>query len=684
MEIILAIFMNLAVLASSFLITCRIFDLKGMADFLIAWFLFYFSQIVLTELVLGVLSVLNLYNVILFNSAILLIALVLTRKRKSSFNFLNSIKSSQIFSENRALFLLGCIIFVFATVKICVNLINPPFGWDDLNYHFTFPVEWIKHANLDNPIVVSDDPSPSYYPINGSLFFLWLILPLRNVFLADLGQVPFFLISFLAVYAISRKISLNKEASLFAASLFLIIPNFFKQLQIAYVDVMVAGLFLASLNFLFLLNKEYLFKRVMLFSIALGLLIGTKTVALPYSILLIIPFAWLSLKNINKAGLLIVSILIIFIFGGYSYVKNLIDTGNPLYPLDLKMMGRVIFNGVMTPQVYSAHFRVEDYALTKILFHEGMGAQTLIFLIPGIFLSLPLTLFKKKGGNPFFIYFLLLPFLLYLEYRYVIPLANTRYLYPLLGIGLISGFYLVSILKIPNMLISILVVASALASMAELAKRQELAVSIILTALLFFLWPKLTKITKLLLQSRTSISILLILATLSLVLLNADYNRNESQRYFKMVKYSGFWPDAARAWDWLNKNTTGNNIAYIGRPVPFPLYGRNFKNNVYYASVNEIELPKLHYFKESRYEWQEDFLSLHKNLEETLNYRGKANYSSWLKNILNKKTYYLFVYSLHQTKDVIFPLEDNWAKANKKIFEPVFGNETIHIYKILR
>lgn len=151
-----------------------------------------------------------------------------------------------------------------------------------------------------------------------------------------------------------------------------------------------------------------------------------------------------------------------------------------------------------------------------------------------------------------------------------------------------------------------------------------------------------------------------------------------------MVRYSGFWPDAARAWGWLNQNTFGNNIAYVGRPVPFPLYGENFKNNVYYVSVNKTDPAKLHYFPGSHYQWGYDFLSLHRNLEASGNYRADADYSTWLNNLIRRNTDYLFIYSLHQTKDIIFPLEDNWAKANGVKFAPIFTNQTIHIYKIIR
>jgi hypothetical protein len=54
----------------------------------------------------------------------------------------------------------------------------------------------------------------------------------------------------------------------------------------------------------------------------------------------------------------------------------------------------------------------------------------------------------------------------------------------------------------------------------------------------------------------------------------------------------------------------------------------------------------------------------------------------WLANLAARRIEYLFVYSLHQTKEIAFPLEDAWAKKHPGIFTPVFSNETIHIYKI--
>jgi hypothetical protein len=250
--------------------------------------------------------------------------------------------------------------------------------------------------------------------------------------------------------------------------------------------------------------------------------------------------------------------------------------------------------------------------------------------------------------------------------------------------GIILGFYTAYILGISKIILRILVVISILASAFELANRLELVSSIILTFLLFFLaLLSLKNIRKVKLKIKLFLRFfLLIISLVILVFLEKDYTRNEFPGYIKMEKYSGFWPDATRAWDWLNKDTSGNNIAYVGRPVPFPLYGTNFKNNVYYVSVNKTEPAKLHFFPGSRYTWGYGFLSLHQNLEAEGNYRGGADYSIWLNNLLRRNTEYLFVYSLHQTKDIAFPLEDKWAGYNPSKFTPVFSNRTIHIYKI--
>jgi hypothetical protein len=159
-----------------------------------------------------------------------------------------------------------------------------------------------------------------------------------------------------------------------------------------------------------------------------------------------------------------------------------------------------------------------------------------------------------------------------------------------------------------------------------------------------------------------------------------DYTNNEFKRYATKKLRKIYTAELTEGWQWLNENTKRANIAYTGRPLPFPLYGSKLKNNVYYVSVNEVEPAWLHCFPNSELIWNEKYSNMHSVLAEDNNYRGKPSLSAWKKNLKQRNIEYLVVYPLHQIN--IFPIEDNWAKSNPNIFELLFSNDKIRIYKV--
>ncbi len=262
-------------------------------------------------------------------------------------------------------------------------------------------------------------------------------------------------------------------------------------------------------------------------------------------------------------------------------------------------------------------------------------------------------------------------------------IRDRRYIYALLAIGMLIAFYLLEVFSVPRKIVNVLVVMCLLIPATELASHKELIFSILSAIFLFFSFPRITAFIKSRRFFKAGLAGIIILI-LFLFLLEKDYAENEYQRYIRTADYSGFWPQATESWLWLNNNTDGDNIAYIGRPVSFPLYGRNFKNNVYYVSVNEVEPAKIHYFKNSKYVWSDAGETRHKTFREFKNYRGQASYNVWLTNLLKRDTDYLFIYSLHQTRNIEFPIEDDWAASHPKSFNLVYSNDITRIYKILR
>jgi hypothetical protein len=677
--------LNFPAILFSFLLTLIFFSYLDTLERILCAALWYFVYIVVLEQTLGLFNILTLGNLYFINVLVLLALLLDIRIRKFSFSKKSDVfEALKIFPGNKFVLFFIAAITGFSLVKISLNLVNAPFGWDSLNYHFTFAVEWLKHANLDTPIVISDNPCPTYFPINGSLIYLWFMFPFKSVMLADLGQIPFFAMVFLSIYNLCRKMDVSQEYSFFAAALFTVTPNYFKQMNIAYVDIMVCAWFLLALNFLFNLNKDTSIKNTLLFALSIGMLIGTKTIALNFSFILIFFFIYILLRKkpvLNSAFLLLIFLAAVVITGSFSYIRNFAETGNPLYPLDFQAGGRVIFKGVLDKANFTAFSNPQDYSLGKILFHEGMGVGTILFILPGLVIFI-FSLFKKRRATIYDTMLLASFIFFFIVYRYIFSLPNVRYIYPMFAIGYCMAFTALSRINFPAKILRWIVLACLIASLPEMARKAELAASLVISFILFaaliFSFKYLEK------EFLKFATIVILIALFALGSADKHYNKNEFRSYVKMVKFSGFWPDATKAWEWLNNSTSANNIAYIGRPVPFPLYGANFKNNVYYVSVNKIDPVKLHYFPNSYYSWGKDFLSVHKSFEQKGNYRWHADYSVWLGNLLRRKTDYLFVYSLHQTKEVEFPMEDAWATRHPEKFSPVFGNNTIHIYKILR
>ncbi|MBI4708387.1 MAG: hypothetical protein HY761_10775 [Candidatus Omnitrophica bacterium] len=669
---------NFIVGLSGYLVAARFLQIKTQVDFLISVFILYLSQIILTELLLGVFGILNLTNLILFNLLILVFVLILSRSKKARIDLSLFKRAAQDLLNNKVILICVSLIIGFGIVKLFINLIYAPFGWDNLSYHFVFPVEWLKHANLENPITLCDDPSPSYYPINGSLFFLWWMLPLKNVFLADLAQTPFFILAVLSIYSICRKLRLNREFSFYAAALFLITPNVFKQLEIAYVDVMVAGLFLTGLNFLLSLKEDFNWQNLLLWSVSFGLFLGTKTSAVIYGVFLFIYFAYILFKQKNRFIYLILFLLVSLVLGGFSYIKSILLTLNPLYPADIYLFGKNIFKGVVPFSFYRDHWTLDDLNLGKFLFSEGLGGQFLIFVLPAIFLGVPVALIRKaKEINFTLIFILALPLLLIVSFLLFMPQFWVRYLYTFLAAGFIAGFLTVDSLRIPVKVVRVIVIVCFFASAGELSGSWEIAASFILAILTFFLLPKILRIK----LNLSRILIFFVFCLVVLHLLNSFYDANEYNSY---LKNTPFPHEDRQAWKWLNDNTplTGSRIAYAGIPHVLPLYGTHFKNDVSYVSVNKVNPVCLHDFPNGKYYWFKDYMQFHKNLEKEGNYRENPDYNTWLGNLTSDKIDYLVVYSLRMSNKNIFPIEDLWANGHADRFQLVFNREKVHIFKV--
>ncbi|MDP2927671.1 MAG: glycosyltransferase family 39 protein [Candidatus Omnitrophota bacterium] len=681
------ILLNALVGLSSYYFSSILFLQQTLADFCLSWFTLFFAQVIIVELFLGLSQILYLPNVIFLHLTVFLIVYLFTR-RKPRFEF--KIPKVNFIFENKILLLAIAIFLGFFIIKLWVNLINPPICPESHQYHLSFPAFWLKNGNLINPISVfgawpisADLTALTYYPMNAELLFFWWMLPLKNAFIADVGQAVFYLLGILAIYSILRKYSLKNNTALLVSFLWAIIPNVFKQIRNGtQIDVMCAALFLMVLNYLLILNKKFNYKNALILGVTLGIFVGTKILNVFWSVTLLPLAAYFIISNAKKENyrslffVLSVVAATFFIFGSFSYFRTFILTGNPLYPVSVSLFGRTIFPGIIDKAGFSRLFIPwEQFSVKDMFFSEGLGLQFIAFVIPGTIIPFIVATFFKRKFNYSIEYILLfmLPLIMFCMYFFVIKALWIRYLFPYLGIGLIAVAVFLDKFKYGKKYLTFLGFICIFSSAAELAKRNELIFSFLLALLLFaiaFIFRKSLMRNLRNILSLKALLVMVIITFVVLFILNEKYNREEFNRY--AISFKGkesAQVDIGRAWKWLNENTgSGMKIAYTGRSEFYPFFGSKLKNSVLYVSVND-KPPLAHFYADGLY-------------------RKEKNYGSWLNNLRKDKVDYLFIALPHKLNNESndlkkFPIEDDWASGHAESFKLVFSNSLARIYKIL-
>lgn len=685
MQAVIAIF-------SSWLFTRAYFYSRSFSDTILTCFILLFAQIVSVELALGMLGQFYFLNVFIAHLLILILAYLSYRNKKIPYLLKVDLG---IFMDSKLLIFAFSVFLAFFSVKGYFNLINPPISPDSLQGHLAFPATWIMHGNLENRLCIFgatpilhpgslETTAGTYYPINAQLFFAWLMLPLRNAFLADMGEAPFYIIGIIAVYSILKNYNVDKRLALLSGFLWVLIPNIFKQLKTAsQVDVVCAVMFLLVFYVVLLLKQNFTLKNSLLFGITAGLFIGIKIINIVWLAALMPVICYMfyhgarTAKATLKKILINLSVIVFFIvlFGAYMYIKNFILLGNPVFPVDLTIFGKTIFKGLIDNATYAIKIAPGDgFNFMRITFREGLGLQFLFFVLPGTFVPLFFYQYLKKNKYSITEYMLIFatPLIMFILYRAYVNVFVVRYLFPYISFGLLTAIIFVTRFSKGNRYLAVASFISIFVASFELANRYELVVSILLY-LIFFTCLVVYK-EKVILFYRSKkfgkfILISLLLVFLFLIYFNEKYDREEFDRYPKVFSKKESWQvDIGRGWKRLNELTnTGSRVAYTGRQEVYPFFGRRLKNEVKYISINEKEAAP--YNKpDGRYREVKDFLA-------------------WKENLKKERIEYLFIalpFAINrESQDPSkFPIEDEWAANQPENFRLLFSNSLSHIYKV--
>jgi len=527
------------------------------------------------------------------------------------------------------------------------------FLYDTLSYHLHVPATWLAAGRLQIVPAVFGDPSSAYAPSNLELWFALLMAPLRSDYLAALGQLPFAALGALAVAAAAREAGARREAALGGALAFLLVPEVWQQARTAMTDLGMAALLLATLPFLFRLRRAAAGADLLVVAAALGLAIGTKYAAAPLALPFLAAAGLLARRARPRPAILAAAAAVVIATGGFWYVRNLIVTGNPWYPVATLGLPGVYDRAAM--RAWDYHLPVGELgALAEMAGAAGFG-----------FSAAALAAFARARPP----LELALALAVTAIFWFAIPYQESRFLLSAFGLAALAIGRAAA--RPPDALgwgglgLALIGEAVALPSPDRLAL---LPIGMLGAAALLG-WRRI--------PARAQPALRWALGATAGVLLVVGLARGLAahRRGADPVRLGG---ELDEAWTWFRANVRGARVAYTGTNLAFPLWGPDLANQVAYVNVSGAPGARLHERPARRARTPEPAVD-----------RDGASYDVWLRNLRAARAQVLFVAALDPIvartvpadRDQ-FPIERAWADAHPAVFHLRYASDAARVYGI--
>jgi len=712
--------LNVAVALSSLLVVLWIknYRVRSISKLFISLFVLFCSQIILVEILLGVFGALSYTNTsIVVYFVFFVIAMLLGKKVMRNLKVENFKKDFPDFFSTLILF--GPIVFLLF-VKAFNAALQIPLEYDSVAYHLPFITEWLQTGTLSKLYYSAFAGPISYYPSNYELLNLWSFLPFGNDFFANLFNFPFFIVLGTVIWHILRNFGVDRDIAIVSTAIPFYMPIFLHQAGIPLVDLFFALVFIISIYFLQEIynNKGGDSSDFLFFGLSVGLFIGTKYLGLVYGIfivLLLVVIAFLQVKhkkiNLLKAG--IITVIGILLTGSFFYIRNWINSGNPLFPVNLNFLGMKIFGGYsgagvnemlantsllvnlntfseIKAKIISFFYITGPYGLLSVI----MPIIIVVYLLINRIYEKVIRKLQIKSNNKNLLFLgvgLLVYFYLYLKapYTYRDFFPNIRYAMPFLLIGVFGVACMIQKLRFLKKTFFIFTIATFIYSFLflifdppeQIAYTDRIFINysilfeykiplfILIVSIIASLYA-FQVIYSEIKNRKWKFIIVGLLFLISFVgsfkFIGFAYNEREGLREYWATSYFGedqTLLDIIRVAEWFNKNEPEAAIAYSGFNFHYYLYGRSFSRKVDYVNINEC--TKCRYVD-------------YKNSENSI--RRDPNYQYWFQNLHKMEKEYLVVNPV--SVQGVQSYEFEWANSNPDNFKKVFNANDTYIYKI--
>jgi hypothetical protein len=273
-------------------------------------------------------------------------------------------------------------LFSFLLAHAAVSgLATFPTDVDSLTYHLPLIRHWLQAHSLYAP-----DGSHWSFPGNLEAVGLWVVGPFSGDFLISLTNFPFAAVLALAMAELARSLRLTpvlcQVVGLASVANFIV----FRQLLDAENDVAAVALFTACLAYGFRHLRDGRPPDLVMAVVCGGLLCGVKYYAVGYSVVALGVVAGASWclagwrGGVRALGLAVPAVALL---SGYWYVRNLVVSGTPLYPIGAGSAGdggvRVLAG--MWGTTLLGHAGADAFALYLHAIWQMMGPLTCLAVV---------------------------------------------------------------------------------------------------------------------------------------------------------------------------------------------------------------------------------------------------------------------------------------------------------------
>lgn len=568
------------------------------------------------------------------------------------------------------------------------------FTYDALSYHLHVPASWWAAGRLGIVATPFGDQAPAYAPSNAELVYELLLAVTGNVRLAHAGQIPFAALASLALVATARTLGASRAVAAGTAVAFLLVPEIWQQATSAMADLAVTAFFLSALPFLLRAARSPSTSDSVGLALGIGLLVGTKYLGAILALPLIAAAMAIALRHAQarraqgrsggvrgRAAGLMAPVSLVVAAGGFWYLRNAFVTGDPTFPVTLRLgswtLARGLFDGAAM-RAWAYHLPIQDLQpLLEIVRETGLG-----FLVSGA-IAVSWSLWRRRPGWP-----VALAVMIALGWL-VVPYQQSRFFFSAWGIAALA-------------------IASAAAASPPGRRALVLSLPIIGAAAEF----------------PTPARMLVAGAWLGVVAVDLRWADQPQARLARAV----VWPWASRSrraatlalaavvcggmvawaraypgdqayaigdahdagWAFAREHLHGRRIAYAGSNLPVPLWGWRLDNQVRYVSttggpgtlVHEVTAATSAHASTGR-------PAAEPASAEPAPERARPDRAAWMANLAHHRIDILFVTALYPEVQPAmdhdaagFPIERGWAESTPELFSLLFAADGVRVFEV--